>query len=448
MPSLARAWGIRLIALTLVVWLSSLEFGFQTGLIILTAVGFALAVVGLRRPALGLFGIVILCTLDAVSRIYLATGGLFRWNTFNYWLLVVIAFHLESVVRLKGLQVRLLQIFLVLLSAELLFSADRMGGAQHVLNLASIFGLIVYFVRARADEGAWYWSAMLSGVVSGLGGAVFFLQEATLPDINPNAWSFFPLTSLFAACVFLARPGHRRPTSSLALLVVLNAVWVFLSGSRGSSLIALICLLFILVRLGSLKRVTLAGIAAAFVVLVIAIQAGGLERHATERFEALFDSDRTLTSRTSGRWDLAVGGWRMFRDEPLGIGTGGFPHAWAALQARGQTGVFQGETMQAHSAWIKILAENGVPGILLLTAFVLSFAVDGWRRKSAGAFLPGALVTIAWSVAFLADEFQGKGLWYLGGAILVLTTLAADALVPARLRRPGAGATPADVSGR
>jgi hypothetical protein len=236
-------------ALTIVTWLASLALGFHAGLILLTVAGFAAAVAGLKQPTLGVLGVVILCTLDAVSRLYLLAGGLLRWNTFNYWLVVVMALHFGWLLRLRDPQIRLLQVFIVLLTVELVFSTDQTGGAQHVLNIATVFGLLVYFARASRDREVWYWSAMVSGVLSGLGSLIFYLQQESLPAINANAWSFFPLTSLFAACVHFARPARRRRSPALMLLVSVNAGWVFLSGSRGSTFICVVCLLFILVRL-------------------------------------------------------------------------------------------------------------------------------------------------------------------------------------------------------
>jgi O-antigen ligase len=419
-PSAARQWGIRLIALTIGIWLASLALGFHTGLVLLTLVGFAAAVAGLGKPSLGVLGIAILCTLDAVSRIYLLTGGLLRWNTFNYWLVAVMLLHIGWLVRLRNPEIRLLQVFIALLTIELAFSSDRLGGAQHVLNLVTVFGLLIYFARASSDLEVWYWSAMVSGVVSGLGSLVFFLQQESLPGINENAWSFFPLTSLFATCVYFASPVRRRRSRLLVILAFVNAGWVFLSGSRGSLLICVVCFLFILVRLGSVKGTALT-LGAATLLTVSAISMfGGQGNRAAERLANLFDSGRTITNKTSGRWDLALGGWNIFLDQPLGVGTGGFAPSWAALHDReGISGFKEGLSVQAHSAWVKVLAENGFPGILLLIAFVLSFAALGWRRRRAGMLLPGLLVSVAMSVAFLADEFQGKALWFLAAAIML-----------------------------
>jgi O-antigen ligase len=434
-PSTARPWGIRLIALTIGIWLASLALGFETGLVLLTLVGFAAAVAGLGKPALGVLGVVILCTLDAVSRSYLLTGGLLRWNTFNYWLIVVMLLQLGWLVRLKGPQIRLLQAFIALLTVELVFSTDRIGGAQHVLNLVTIFGLLIYFARASSDLEVWYWSAMTSGVLAGLGSLVFFLQQESLPEVNANAWSFFPLTSLFGTCVYFASPVRRRRFRLLVSLAFVNAGWVFLSGSRGSFLICVVCVLFILMRLQSVKGIGLTLAVALLGAMAIAGQFGGQESRAVFRLTKLFDRERSLTDRTSGRWDLALGGWNIFLDHPLGVGTGGFAHSYAALSSRSGILAFRGAEKQAHSGWMKVLAENGIPGILLFIAFVLSFAALGWRERGAGMFLPGMLVTLVLSVAFLADEFQGKGLWYLSGAVILFARLAPGLQVGSRPSR-------------
>jgi O-antigen ligase len=258
---------------------------------------------------------------------------------------------------------------------------------------------------------------MVSGVLSGVGSVVFFVQQESLEYINPNAWSFFPLTSLFVACVYFASPAQRRRARLLVGLALVNAGWVFLSGSRGSMLICAVCLLFILARLPRVQGNTLSVAAAVLVVVAIAGQLVGQKSQAVSRLTKWFDSDLSLTEKTSGRLNLALGGWRIFLDHPMGVGTGGFPKAWASLLSRRE--MSSDAERQAHSGWIKVLAENGIPGILLFAAVVLSFAVLGWRRKGAGMFLPGLLVTVALSVAFVADEFQGKGLWYLFGAMML-----------------------------
>jgi O-antigen ligase len=303
---------------------------------------------------------------------------------------------------------------------ELAFSDGILGGMQHILNLVAIFGLLTYFARIVSARDVWYWSAMVGGVVSGLGSLIFFLQQGALPEFNENAWSLFPLTSLFTACVYFARPAPWINPRLLVMLAFVNALWVFLSGSRGSMAICAVCLAFIVVQLryapGRLALIVIG----AFAVMGIANQFKDLGTYAAGRVLKLFDSERSMSNKTSGRWDIAEEGWRIFVRNPFGIGTGGFGKAYAALEQPQRVSSFrQGREIQAHSGWIKVLVENGVPGILCFGGFVFSFAARGWMRRSAGMLLPGLLVTLALSVAFVADEFQCKGLWYLSGAVIL-----------------------------
>lgn len=420
-------WGKRLILVTLAAWAASFAVGFQTGLSILTITGFVAAVVGIRKPALGLLGVSMLCTLDGFTRSYLLTGGLLRYNTFNYWLLVVMVISIPFLLSLRDAQTRILQVFIALLALELAWTSDWVSGVQHVLNITVVFGLLAYFNRNARRPEIWYWMGLLNGVLAGLGTLVFNLRQESLPGVDPNAWSFFPLAAVFAiALAFVVGRVPRRRRLPLVLLAALNATWVFLSGSRGSFLISVGCLVVIVLQTWrSGGALPILGVAALVSVLV---GSQFIERKAVavHRLDKLLDSQRSLTGRTSGRSDLALGGWYIFLDNPFGIGTGGFAYAWVHLRdRRGLSSFKEGVYMQAHSGWIKVLAENGVPGILLLSGFILSFAMIGWRRRRQGLFLLGLLVTVSLCVAFVPDEFQGKGIWFLVAAAMTLMRPAA-----------------------
>jgi O-antigen ligase len=140
-----------------------------------------------------------------------------------------------------------------------------------------------------------------------------------------------------------------------------------------------------------------------------------------KRFDKLFDSSISYSQRTSGRSVLATGGWYLFLEHPLGVGTGGFSYSYATLD-RENIDFHRGRRMQAHSGWIKTLAENGLPGIVLLVSYVWSFALRGWLRRKDGLFLIGLLPSVVLSITFLSTEFQGKGNWFLASAASVLLT--------------------------
>jgi O-antigen ligase len=111
----------------------------------------------------------------------------------------------------------------------------------------------------------------------------------------------------------------------------------------------------------------------------------------------------------------------MFRQNPLGIGTGSYARAFRDLGVvEGMTNNNLGKEKPAHSGWLKVLVENGIAGVLLLAAYVGSFAFVGWRSGNRNLFVLGCLVTIAFSVAFISSEFQGKGLWFLAAGVTTL----------------------------
>ncbi len=427
----ARYWGQRLTGVILVAWASSFVIGFEAALTVLVFVGFGAAVLGLRRPSLGLLGIGMLCALDAPMSSLLLTGGLLRWNTFSYWLLFVMLLALPFLLRLKDPHTRLLEAFVLLMSLQLVVSPDRLGGIQHILEIVILLGLMVYFARESQDESTWYWLGMVVGILAGVGGLTYFLQIDRIPAVNPNAWAFFPLTGLFAIC--LAFPSAtRRSQGQLSLtvlavanLAVVNFVWILLSGSRGILLIAIICLIFLALAIRSMMGRIALFMLAGLLVLAVSAQFSSFEQYTSSRIGLLFNASVDPRGRTSGRSDLAVAGWYIFVDNPLGVGTGGFPSAYASLGSLGgRSYVFYGagQRAAAHSGWIKTLVENGVLGVLLLASYALSFAIVGWRRgkRDRDLLILGFMTTVVFAVAFIAEEFQAKGLWMLAAGVTTL----------------------------
>jgi O-antigen ligase len=428
--SATTAWEWVLVGVIVLVWSTTVVVDFRVALTLLMAVGFVVAGLGLRYARLGVLGIGMLCTLNEIAAPLLLSGGLWRWNTLSYWLLLVALLFFPYVLALGQLQSRILLPFIVLLALEILLSPDALDGIQHVFAIAAVFGLLVYFRRAALDRKAWYWFGVVSGVLAGGGGAAFLLQQGSLPYVNPNVWSYMPLTALIAICLASVAEDDSRRRSVLAGLAAINSVWVFLSGSRGSLLIAAVCLVFLLVLM-RLRRAILFGIIAGLVGVVLTSQFARLEQRTVARVRLLADPSQSPTRRTSGRFDLALGAWYMFRDNPFGVGTGGFKYTWLNLGPReGITQFHRSEKMAAHAGWTKVLAENGFPGILLLAAYVASFAVSGWRSRDPGLLRLGFLVLAVLSVAWLSTEFQNKALWLLAAGATVL--LERNAMWPSR----------------
>jgi O-antigen ligase/polysaccharide polymerase Wzy-like membrane protein len=420
-------WERLLVGVILLSWLLTVVLGFRTALTLLWTIGLGAAVVGVRFPRLGLLGVGILCSLHGFAAPLLLRGGLWRWNTVNYLLLLVALLFWPYLLRVGRSQNRVLLAFILLLGSEILLSADVENGIQHVFSVVPVFGLLIYFRRGARDPDDWHWFALVTGILAAVGTGVFLLQQARLPVINRNAWSYVPLTALFALSLAFVTAGDlRRRGLALTLLATVNALWVFLSGSRGAILTAAVCLLFMLSQM-RLRRALLFGCVGTLVSLVVLSQFTTLREKAVGRLGLLADPAESLTRRTSGRFDLVAGAWQMFKDHPFGVGTGGFSASWEEYVSdprdEGGSASFRREhpIIAAHSAWGKVLAENGLPGILLLCAYVFSFTLSGWRTRSPDLLRLGVTVTAALAAAWVSTEFWNPGLWLLAaGATVVL----------------------------
>jgi O-antigen ligase len=296
---------------------------------------------------------------------------------------------------------------------------------EHLVGLSAVFGMAGFCLRGGATEENWLWIARVANVLAAAGGPVYFLLRRDLLYINPNAWAYLPVAALLLAGVAstVAPAGERRGLL-LPLCVAANLAWIFLSGSRGSFVVGLVAVgLFVWMWKGRRG----ASLAIVSVVLIAIVGTGlfsDLQSGMAERLGKTFEDERSLSNRTSGRSDLVIVGWRMFLDNPMGVGTGGFMAVARGYGWVGNLAVFRThEELQAHSAWIKTLAENGVPGILLFGGFVASFAVVGWRRRAQGVATLGFAVSAILAIAFVSTEFQSKGVWLFAAAGLVVVRL-------------------------
>lgn len=420
------------------IWLLSFVIGYKTSVAIITFFGFAFAIAGMRWPMYGLVGIGLLCSVDSITRTYLMTGGLLRYNTFNYWLLFVIVCTLPIQARQKDIHTWLMRWLAVLLVAELFWSPTMKYGVLHILNFVTVFGLFTYFYRCRRNPRMWYVLAITIGVSSAIGGIAFFLNQDGLSFIaaraeyrendifdrnyiDPNAFSYFFLTALFSISMGLTSNAARGiERLYLYLLFATNLCWIFLVGSRGAILVGSACSLYLLFAARSTsRRFQIIALATVGILATVNYFPQYTDR-TFHRVDKLMDEDLSAAQRTSSRSDMAIGAWRMFVKNPVGVGTGGFEDAWKNLDNTEGLGKEKiGKRKAAHSAWLKTLAENGVPGILLFTTFVFSFVYAGFKKGQFATIGMGILVTLTMSLCFMSTQFQSKGIWFVVAAGIV-----------------------------
>jgi uncharacterized membrane protein len=66
---------------------------------------------------------------------------------------------------------------------------------------------------------------------------------------------------------------------------------------------------------------------------------------------------------------------------------------------------------------VKVLSENGLPGVVLLIAYVLSFSFVGWRTGDRRLRLLGFLVTSVLTLALIPVELSHKDLLLLAQGV-------------------------------
>jgi hypothetical protein len=325
-----------------------------------------------------------------------------------------------TLLTVKYLPLRVFSLLWVLLAGQLIASQDRTEGLLVLIDSASLFGLLVYFMRLPKAREPWLWLGLVVGVSGAVGGFFFNHFSDALPYINKNAYSHVPLTALLAVCLsYPSAAGRPRTRQTLLALGLINFAWVFLSASRGSVAVAAVGIAYLFFVMRDVWKITTLVLLGSFLVVIAAQRFPIAKEAAVHGLANLVDEERTMAGRTSGRSDLAIAGWKSFLRHPLGIGTGSFGSTFAVEGSR-YVQSFTGAEMQAHSGWVKVLAENGFLGFAAMLGFVASFVTTGWREHQRGVFPLALFVAGGISVAWLSTEFQSKYVWFLAAAGMVL----------------------------
>lgn len=402
-------------------WLTACIWGVASAIALFTLAGMACLLAGVLAPAAGLMGVGILCCIDSISRVYLMSGGVLRWNTFNYVLLVLLFVRLPLALRERSGQAFMITCLVLLQSIELFHSQNRESGVQIVLGVASFLGILTVVRAARHRVRLFLWLAYLVAVISAVGSGVLLALGAGASEMNKNSYAYFPLCGVLAICGVLPLAGSKGPWLKVFVpLVLVNVMWVFATGSRGTTVLAFCGVVWMLASLPSASLRMGAIGAAGAATLLLAVVASSQIEYSLERIEKSMDSSRSLANRTSGRSDLAIAGWNLFLSNPLGVGTGSFSVEYARISRQIGVTSFEGKNLAAHSGWIRVLAENGFIGFGLLAGFVATFFMQSQRLENRSFRWSGMMTSVILGLAFLTTEFQSKPLWLLAALTLVV----------------------------
>jgi hypothetical protein len=180
------------------------------------------------------------------------------------------------------------------------------------------------------------------------------------------------------------------------------------SGSRGYVLGVAVGLVVMLAMSPSLRRSPrYLGIALLVVVVAVMATPGLSQRLA----------DGVVPDRNAYRasfWEIS---WDIFRDHPVvGIGSGMLPDRLEPYQA---SGVID-NSAQAHSLYLQELAEDGLPGLVLVTGAYVYFLVKYFRlhRRARDSVMAG--VSLAAAAAVLTLLIEGFFDFNFGNAIVAI----------------------------
>jgi O-antigen ligase len=300
---------------------------------------------------------------------------------------------------------------------------------RYALNL-SLLPIVYSAVRRRehviAVLGVYVAGAVFSALyaiaIAG-GGAGEAYDRISGVAGTANELASLLVTALFlAGGLLLALRGSPAVRVMLAAAMGVCLVGLFLTLSR-AGLVALAAALVAGVFVGGRRR---AGVAV--LILVVGLSTVGYFSFAASKQAR--ERVTTLGSGT-GRTDIWTVAWRMVGDDPVrGVGVGNFQTASIHFLLR--PGAIQRDEFivdrpqVAHNSYLQVVAELGVPGLVLFAGLIVAGLLAGWRAareftRRGDTFMETCargvvLALIALLVAdFFASDQLNKELWLLLG---------------------------------
>jgi O-antigen ligase len=329
------------------------------------------------------------------------------------------------------------------------------SSTSFLLNFA-LFPIVYSAVRTTRDA-RWIILAFIAGASFAALYAIVFQPNAialatspsaasglnrlagTVGDPNELAALLAAGVALCSALVFNPKAGAFRAFGVAAALLML--VGVFLTLSRGG-LIALLAILVGAILFAGGRRAAALGGACVVAVVGLVFFFGVASPDARERV--------TANDGGSGRTDIWNVGWRMVADEPIvGVGSGNFQNnAIHYLLAPGAVRFDEylvDVPSVAHNAYLQVLAETGLIGLLLFLAIIAACVAAAVRAQHLFREVQdreGELISTAVILAicallaayFFLSEQQSKHLWLLlslGPALLAAAQAKRDVDEPA-----------------
>ena len=245
---------------------------------------------------------------------------------------------------------------------------------------------------------------------------------------DPSVYGRFLVVAMAPTVVLLVRGRSVRLQLMAAAVAFVTWLGLLISFSQ-SSFAALIVAVLGVAAVAWRWRALLAVALAAVVVAAIAVSAPQI-RHSIEHH-----TKSGLNSATSGRASLVANGIRIAAAHPaIGVGVGGFKHAYAArVHLKGKNP----KTAASHDTPVTVAAEEGLIGLGLSTWFAVALLLPGFRRLDRRLISRTALVAAVALAAILChslfynDFFEDPTTWLLVGLVALTVPKAKEEAAPA-----------------
>ncbi|MGW6444081.1 O-antigen ligase family protein [Lentzea sp. NPDC055074] len=241
--------------------------------------------------------------------------------------------------------------------------------------------------------------AAAGGLLSVAGGSL----RATGPLEDPNDLAFFLVAALPLLVALPARGWSRIVLLVLGAVLVAGAAATF---SRGGGIALACALVWLIVRRAlPVRAVVVTAAVAGVAALAFATTA---QAELSRAFQEKSHIAGTNADTRMLRWQAAS---RMLADDPvLGVGPGGFRQQYAAA---GNNAEIDEQTPVAHNLFLEVAAELGVPGFVLLVAFVAVGFVASERALRRGTDWREAVAVQAGLIAVLVASIFLSEQYYL-----------------------------------
>ncbi len=292
-------------------------------------------------------------------------------------------------------------IYLLLATISLTYSPNQLSGALLILITISqfvLFILVANYIKTKRDFLIVIWSLLLSNIFNSLltfyqiafqnilyfgraavessSGQKIWRAAGTFSDPNVLA-SFMFVGAILGASLILYSNLTKKHKFLIGFSVFLSIIGILATFSRSGwvSLFIGFMVLIIMHR----KKIYFVYFVTFFVLLllffVLFTEYGGF---LIERIISMFDIMKDISIRT--RIGLAISSLKMFVDHPfLGVGFRGFPiyydFYWSPITPSALLHV-----KESHTLYTLLLAELGVPGLLVIVLFFKRVIVDTLKK--------------------------------------------------------------------